>query len=655
MIYFFYILILIAVSFIVAYLCDNYRSSQRKNEEIDRGVSSSFLYYFVPQNPVKWFDFSGLLNTFRRVSLSGDILSIIDKREVQTGMGTDSKRELIDNPLNKDKDEFWFDFIADTGDGFDPTTTVLYHVTRKDYTYSYENAEDENPNKEKELTLKRGDALVIGGDLVYPAGSELNYRDRFKGPLRFVAPDSGKHDPILIATPGNHDWYDGLTAFFRLMCQQCPIGDYKTVQNRSYFAYKLRENVHLLGVDNQLVGDIDLPQMQFFSDYVQAISGKGVKNHVILVVAEPYWYNYQIEDRGKRRQRLDSMEYIIKGLTKAVMNLRNESEIIFEVVVTGDIHHYSHYELDETEKGYEKHIKHFITSGGGGAFEHLTDFLEKTITIPILQNSTTTGLYYDLRKVYPSKKKSKKKVFWTLLFFAINYKFTALMLLFSFFVTYIFNYNADLFLKVLMLIFFPTLLFLIVKKVANPECSKKEDNINKFSRFTLFIVSLAVQVVIYSLLPRWDEVAMLRDTNLIDSIKAFFNVIDYESFKNKPKESDFFIFQWVFSGIAQSILFGLYIFFSYRFFKLHLTEVSSAKINKGDKNFLKFKVTDTEIVIYVVAIKKAYKWMKLIKRKKAINVQKEMVTKDPKSFIKENFNIDPEKNIKILDKIIIKL
>ncbi|RTZ49666.1 hypothetical protein EJ377_04735 [Chryseobacterium arthrosphaerae] len=32
-------------------------------------------------------------------------------------------------------------------------------------------------------------SLVVGGDLVYPVGSENSYRDRFKGPLRFVAPD----------------------------------------------------------------------------------------------------------------------------------------------------------------------------------------------------------------------------------------------------------------------------------------------------------------------------------------------------------------------------------------------------------------------------------------------------------------------------------
>lgn len=646
--YYLYFLLLIAVAFIVAYFCDNYRSSRRKNEEIVRGVNYHFLYYFVPQKPVKWFDFSGLLNTFRRVSLSGDILSIIDKREMQTALGKDSGRELIDNELNQSKDEFWFDFIADTGDGFDSTTSVFYHVTRESYTYLYENAEDENYDKEKELTLKRGHALVVGGDLVYPAGSELNYRDRFKGPLRFVAPDSGKPSPILVATPGNHDWYDGLTAFFRLMCQQCKIGDYKTVQNRSYFAYSLRENVHLFGVDNQLVGDVDIPQMDFFIKYVKEISKENSKNHIILIVAEPYWYNYEIKDRAKRRQRMDSLEYFIQRLNVAVINLKNQSEIIFDVVVTGDIHHYSHYELDKNEKGYETNVKHFITSGGGGAFGHLTDFLQEKITIPILKNSRTTGLDYGLRKVYPSKKKSKKKVFWTFLFFAINYKFTALMLIFSFFVTYIFNSNDDPILKGLMLIFFPALLFLIVKKVANPESSQKEETINKYSRMVLFVVSLAIQGFIYIKFVEYGF-TQLNDINLITNIDVF------KKYFIIPGTCDYFIFQWVVSGISQSILFGLYIFFNYRLFKLHLTEVSSAKVNKGDKNFLKFKVTDTEIVIYVIAIKKAYKWMKLLRKKKAINVQKEMLTKDPKSFIKENFKIDPEKNIKILDKITIKL
>ncbi|PTT33694.1 hypothetical protein DBR28_14370, partial [Chryseobacterium sp. HMWF028] len=68
-----------------------------------------------------------------------------------------------------------------------------------------------------------------------------------------------------------------------------------------------------------------------------------------------------------------------------------------------------------------------------------------------------------------------------------------------------------------------------------------------------------------------------------------------------------------------------------------------------------FKITDKEIVIYVVAIRKTYQWMNVLKKKKAFLLQREMLTEDPKKFIKDNFKIDPDKNVKIIDKITIPL
>lgn len=639
-----YILLAVAAAFIIAYFTDNYRASSASQQEISRGKNYHLSYFFKPQMPVKWFDFSGLINTFRRVSLSGDILSIIDKREVQTAMGKDSGRELIDNPANHAANEFWFDFIADTGDGFDPTTTVFYHLTRSEY--SFPNIA-QNENQDKNINLKRGDALVIGGDLVYPAGSEDNYRDRFKGPLRFVAPDSGEGNPIVVATPGNHDWYDGLTSFFRLMCQKCKIGNYKTVQNRSYFAYHLRENVHLFGVDNQLLGDIDIPQMDFFVNYVKEISSKHKKNHAILVVAEPYWYSYRFGDRAKRRQRMDSLEYFVRSLSQTAKNHENNSELIFEVMLTGDIHHYSHYQLsaEQENKGF---VRHFITSGGGGAFGHLTDFLPEKIEVPELRRTGNSSLGYDLKKVFPSKEKSRKAVFSLPLFFVLNYKYTALMLLISFVITYIWNSNNDLLLKGLMLLLFPLMMYFTVKKVANPEPSDRESFLNKCLYNSLLLVTLAVQFFILIVLPK-NGFKYLSDVKINSDIQIF------KDYFKIPDTAEYFIFQWVFSGLMLSFIFGLYLFFSYRFFKLHITEVSSAKINTGDKNFLKFKITDHEMVIYVIGITKAYPWTKLLKSKKAMKVQAEMQTEDPKHFLHKNFGVDADANAGIIEIIKIPL
>ncbi|WP_426481901.1 metallophosphoesterase family protein [Chryseobacterium sp. R2ACT005] len=646
---FFYLLLLVAVTFLIFYFKDSLYAS--KKVKIFKDVDEKYPYYFIPQKPVKWFDFTGLMNSFRMVSLSADILSIIDKREMQTALGKDTGRELIENNCDEPEDEFWFDFIADTGDGFDATTSVFYHLTRDSYIYSFKNEFNRDVEDEVEIKLKRGSVLVVGGDLVYPVGSEINYRDRFKGPLRLVAPDTKEAGPILIATPGNHDWYDGLSAFFRLMCQRSKISDYRTVQNRSYFAYSLRDNVHLMGIDNQLLGDIDIPQMTFFTEYVEKISKGNDTNHIILLIAEPYWYNYQIKDRHKRRQRMDSLEYIIRTMKEAVRKLEGsniKSEIIFDVVLTGDIHHYSHYKLDENEKGYDKEIKHYITSGGGGAFGHVTDFLKDTITLPILQNTTTTELTYKLDGRYPSQEKSGKKTFWNLIFFIINYEFTVLLFFLSLIVTYTHCYS-DSILKGLILFLIPVIFHFTITKVTNTECSGKEEWTSKILRGFLFILSIVIQWFVFMKLPTYGF------TFLEDSHLSFIPINEIKNFFKIPAGCDYFVSQLIISALLQSILFGWYILFGYHFFKLYVTEISSGKINTGNKNFLKFKITDKEIVIYVVAIKKTYQWMNLLKKKQASHLQKEMLTKDPKKFIKDNFRLDPDKNVKIIDKITISL
>ena len=120
----------------------------------------------------------------------------------------------------------WLDYAADVGEGFDPTYTVAWLLGR------------ETLELEPGLVTKRGRALVLGGDQVYPSANWEAYRDRFFGPYRSALPyvDERRQVPHLFAIPGNHDWYDGLTSFTRLFTQRSWIGAWKTRQRRSYFA-----------------------------------------------------------------------------------------------------------------------------------------------------------------------------------------------------------------------------------------------------------------------------------------------------------------------------------------------------------------------------------------------------------------------------------
>lgn len=652
-------------------------SSQKKS--LDKRKKPEDYYYFTPKNYVEWFNLAGLINTFKRVSLSSETLSIIDKREVESNFG--DRFQDVPYKRQKDKKEFWFDFVADTGDGFDETTTVFYALTRDEMSYSLDvdDAKIENISKEerkKIYELERADLLVIGGDLVYPDATEENYINRFKGPIRFLFPgektavkkdeeEFPSNNTLLVASPGNHDWYDGLNAFFRMMCQQKKIGNYQTIQERSYYAFQLTENVHLFGIDNQLMGDIDIPQLDYFSNYVKKIAKSNSKQYVILLVAEPYWYNYSCKDRGKRRQRMDSLEYIISELRKKAKKAGETSnnpnyQLTFKMVLCGDIHHYAHYEINNETPGEFEEVQHLITSGGGGAFGHLTDFL-KDVNVPDFKSRRSGFNHYKLNTVYPDKKESSKKVFYNLLFPFINWKFTLMMMALSFVCTYIFTHNDGFFLRLLAQISIPTILYFIVSKVANPELSKKEKWINQYLYITLFIASFLIQTYV---MDYWKDtkiqdfpvVTFLAKATPIHYILDLLQ-IDIQKGDRFFNFNELRFFQWVTLGFLQSLLFGFYLFFSYYFFKVHVTEASSSKINKNNKNFLKFKITESKIIIYAIAIEKTYPWKSKLSKKSAIKLQKEVYQsqENPHQFLEKTFGDKFKNNFRIIDLIEITL
>ena len=87
--------------------------------------------------------------------------------------------------------------------------------------------------------------VVVASDVVYPTGAMKDYESRFWLPFKGVT------KPVY-AIPGNHDWYDGLSAFLRLFTQQRWIGGWQTRQERSYFVLELPGKYWVWGIDIQL-------------------------------------------------------------------------------------------------------------------------------------------------------------------------------------------------------------------------------------------------------------------------------------------------------------------------------------------------------------------------------------------------------------------
>src|SRR5690606_29294041 len=159
--------------------------------------------------------------------------------------------------------------------------------------------------------------------------------------------------------PGNHDWYDGLTNFIKLFCQNRSLGNWHTQQKRSYFALKLAHNIWIWGIDVQLNADIDYPQLCYFETIANEMPA-GSK--VILCTAEPGWI-YQgmpAVEQAYRRLEFFKNRFFKSGNSTLLATL------------TGDMHHYARYAATD-DNGLEYH--HLIAAGGGGAFMHPTHFL----------------------------------------------------------------------------------------------------------------------------------------------------------------------------------------------------------------------------------------------------------------------------------------
>ncbi len=174
------------------------KDNLRKRSEADLRGERDLLGGWIRQPEVRWLDPSILAKAGVEVAVSGTFGKFADKREIQT---------QPQGPFDyTSSGELWIDYLSDTGDGWAATQTMAWLLAQPSLTV--EGAE-----------LPRGTILLLGGDQVYPSATPEAYEDRFKGPFAAALPRSPTGlEPEMYATPGNHDWYDGLVSFLRLFC-----------------------------------------------------------------------------------------------------------------------------------------------------------------------------------------------------------------------------------------------------------------------------------------------------------------------------------------------------------------------------------------------------------------------------------------------------
>lgn len=360
---------------------------------------------FTPQAAVRWLSPRSLARTALKVMAATVFADFGDKRELEGSFPSDplrldklpvpgqpaqpvvSSRGLprpgeLEGHAPVTPTELWLDFTADLGDGFDATYTMASLLAEESLTVEGHR-------------LPRGKVLVLGGDEVYPVASPAAYEDRMAGPYRMALPARSlrpDEQPIMLALPGNHDWYDGLTSFIRMFTRQRSIGGWRTIQTRSYFAVRLTGQSPgngrtgtpgwwLVGLDSQLGQYIDEPQLDYFYRNVTLLLQPG--DAIILCVAAPFWVKGSKEfsqvnffEQDYLRRRFDPHTQLFEDTGASV-----------RLWLTGDLHHYSRYS-QPSQPGQQPQAApspgstQLITCGLGGAYLSETHWLPKDITLP---------------------------------------------------------------------------------------------------------------------------------------------------------------------------------------------------------------------------------------------------------------------------------
>jgi hypothetical protein len=362
---------------------------------------------------VHWFNPWLLFRLLNNIATSSMFGKYADRRLIVAALDTVLPTDHIARATSI-KEEFrpdangavWFDFVADLGDGFDSTFAVATLLAKKELSLG-------------DVKLPRGQALVMGGDEVYPAATAGAYKNQLWQPYNWAFPDHDKtsnHVVPIFAIPGNHDWYDGLILFLAYFCREKPLhlGSWRSRQRRSYFAFQITETWWLWATDIQLADNMDQPQ----ADYFKLIAANmPADSKIILCSAEPGWLYTDTNSKS-----WSIMDYAI-GIAQEA-----EKGLTIPILISGDTHHYSRYVANDGTQ--------FVTSGGGGAFLHPTHQLERNIHLQWLdgQKELTLGTIAVATEnertsaaCYPSMRVSRNLTWRNLWFAFTNWDFSLLM------------------------------------------------------------------------------------------------------------------------------------------------------------------------------------------------------------------------------------
>ena len=467
--------------------------------------------------------------------------------------------------------------------------------------------------------------LVFGGDQVYPTASKEDYEAKLQAPFEDAnmreTGDRRLIQRFLFALPGNHDWYDDLTAFTHLFSNRhrARVGSAQspgrivcgrhTRQTRSYFALKLPHKWWLCAWDVQLDSFIDQTQISFFEYVAQPIIEPG--SNIIVYVGQPVWA-YCRDEVIPEFWNFAFASLIVSGYFPRLDDPAATRHHNVRLVLTGDTHNYSHF----IERGTEPNVVvHYLASGQGGAFLHPTHWLEDTkvevrwqAAQPLTQIPTGTApdgtsLYtreFKIEKdrtgqespnaVFPDKKTSAHLAWRNLRFAAINPQFAVFVFFLVLFAGWLLHHGG-------------LVLHTTLAELRNLTFSQAASALFRLPWPALMIFGIGAAFVYFADHKKWSRRLPIGAAHALAHILTFLIVLFVlASHLPGSLSTDFWIvvLTAVLCGLINTTILGAYLLVS-----LHWNEAFSSLRIEDYKGFLRLKIDPQgNLTVYPIVIER---------------------------------------------------
>jgi Calcineurin-like phosphoesterase len=364
--------------------------------------------------PVGWLLDRQLLVNLREIVLYSAFGTRIDPRNWMVAREVDMARDFAG-------DEFWFDYLSDTGDSMLATYSIAYLAYSELWATSGVANGPVAFGKDEgiEFCLPRGELLLIGGDTAYHVADYETLVERFWYPFKQAFEHLARQDKVdqetrrpLFGIPGNHDYYDFLDGFNRQFRKpynderrydaaaegdqpQLVIEGFRRVQWASYFSIELPFGWRLWGMDAQ-DGQMDRRQRDFF----RRIRKDKKKPTDKLIVATPEPITAFGRHAAPDSEIAHTLEAI--GLPLPFLAAENPDTALGKdtcrLDLAGDVHHYARYWGEKP--GAARPARYTsVVSGIGGAFLHSSSTDVGEVPARVRYPPPTTSLKATLRRL----------------------------------------------------------------------------------------------------------------------------------------------------------------------------------------------------------------------------------------------------------------